>query len=173
MKKNFIVAVVFSSIASGVAFANDGKVDFTGQIIDATCQAVNSPASPLEVNLGKVAKSAFTGAGSKASATKFTLQLKDCPGTVSSATVKFDGISVGGDNSVLALTQESGVATGVGIQLSDDSNTILPLHTSSKAYPLQPDVTNSLDFVASYIAIDNTVTPGSANSTASFTINYN
>lgn len=176
MKKNLIAAAVLVSSAFGVsAFAADGQVNFTGEIIDAACQVVNSPSNPLEVNLGKVAKTAFTGAGSKAAATKFTLKLTDCPATVSKAAVKFDGTSVIGDTSVLALTVESGVATGVGIQLSDDANTVLPLYTASKQYNLTTGTgaVNNLDFVARYIATSDTVTAGPANSMASFTVNYN
>jgi major type 1 subunit fimbrin (pilin) len=72
------------------------------------------------------------------------------------------------------LTQQSGVATGVGIQLTDSDNTVLPLFTESKAYPLQPGTTvNNLDFSARYIATSATVTAGPANSAASFTVNYN
>lgn len=175
MKNNLIAVAVLASSAFGIsAFAADGQVNFTGEIIDTPCVAVNTPSNPLEVILGKVGKTAFTGAGSTAAATKFTLQLKDCPATVNTASVKFDGTSVNGDSSVLALTQDAGVATGVGIQLSDASQNVLPLYTASTAYPLQTgSVVNNLDFVARYIATSATVTAGPANSMASFTINYN
>jgi major type 1 subunit fimbrin (pilin) len=176
MKKNLIAVAVLASSAFGVsAFAADGQVNFTGEIIDAACTVVNTPANPLEVNLGKVAKSSFTQAGDRSSATKFTLQLKDCPATVSSAQVKFDGTSADGDNTALKLTQESGVATGVAIQLADDTGAVLPLYTASKTYALQAGtgVTNNLDFVARYISTAASVTPGPANSVASFTVNYN
>ena len=177
MKKNLIAVAVLATSVFGVAssMAAVGQVNFTGEIIETPCVPVNTPANPLEVKLGTVSKTEFTGAGSTAAATKFTLQLKDCPATVSSATIKFDGTSVSGDNSVLALTQVSGVATGVGIQLSDDSNTVLPLYTASKAYPLLPGVgvVNDLDFVARYIATAATVTAGPANSMASFSVVYN
>ncbi|MGL5387211.1 MAG: fimbrial protein [Serratia sp. (in: enterobacteria)] len=175
MKKNLIAVAVLASSAFAIsAFAADGQVNFTGEIIDAACQVVNSPSNPLDVVLGKVAKTAFTGTGSTAAATKFTLQLTNCPATVSTASVKFDGTSVNGDTTLLALTQESGVATGVGIQLADASNSVLPLYTASMAYPLQSgSVTNNLDFVARYIATAATVTAGPANSMASFTVNYN
>lgn len=175
MKKN-IIAAAFATVAvlsASSAFAADGQVNFKGEIIDSACTVVNSVSSPLDVTLGQVAKTAFTGAGSTAAATGFTLQLKDCPATVSSATVKFDGAAVSGDNSVLALTDEAGVATGVGIQLSDASNTVLPLFTASSAYPLSSTETNDLNFVARYIATSATVTAGPANSVASFTVNYN
>ncbi|MFP2514729.1 fimbrial protein [Buttiauxella agrestis] len=177
MKKNLIAVAVLATSVFGVAsaMAADGQVNFTGEIIDTPCVAVNTPSNPLEVKLGKVGKTAFTGAGSTAAATKFTLQLTDCPATVSTASVKFDGTSDAGNNSVLALTQESGVATGVGIQLSDDANTVVPLFTASKAYALQTGVgvMNDLDFVARYVATSDNVTAGTANSMASFTINYN
>ncbi|WP_025123593.1 MULTISPECIES: fimbrial protein [unclassified Serratia (in: enterobacteria)] len=175
MKKNLIAVAVLASSAFAIsAFAADGQVNFTGEIIDSACQVVNTPSNPLNVVLGKVAKTAFTGTGSTAAATKFTLQLTNCPATVNTASVKFDGTSVNGDTTLLALTQESGVATGVGIQLADASNTVLPLYAASMAYPLvSGTATNNLDFVARYIATAATVTAGPANSMASFTVNYN
>jgi major type 1 subunit fimbrin (pilin) len=154
--------------------AADGQVNFKGEIIDSACEVVNSVSNPLDVTLGQVAKTAFTGAGSTAAATKFTLQLKNCPESVTSAAVKFDGTADAGDNNVLQLTQDTGVATGVGIQLSDASNAVLPLFTASTSYPLvSGTAVNNLDFVARYIATDETVTAGPANSVASFSINYN
>lgn len=175
MKKNLIALAVLATSALGgtSAFAADGQVKFTGEIVDAGCTVTNTVASPLTVQLGKVAKTAFAAAGDKSSATRFSLELKNCPATVTGATVKFDGASVAGDNSVLALTPGTGAATGVGIQMSDDSNTVLPLATASKSYSLVSTGTNKLDFTARYIATAATVTAGPANSVADFTINYN
>ncbi|WP_431356393.1 fimbrial protein [Enterobacter mori] len=65
--------------------------------------------------MGKVQKSAFTGDGSTADATKFTMKLSACPDTLTSATVMFDGTPYSGDDTVLALTADTGAATGVGI----------------------------------------------------------
>lgn len=101
--------------------------------------------------------------------------MTDCPDTVKSATVKFDGAADNGDSNVLQLTQETDVATGVGIQLSDISNNVLPLYTASTAYPLASGsgVKNNLDFTARYISTLADVTAGKANSVATFTLNYN
>lgn len=176
MKKNFIIIAmaVTAALSASSAYAADGQVNFTGEIIDAACEVVNTPSNPLDVQLGRVSKTAFTAAGDLSSATKFTLQLKNCPATATTAQVKFDGTALNGDNSVLALTQDTGVATGVGIQLSDDSNTVLPLYTASKTYPLvSGTAVNNLDFSARYIATNASVTAGPANSTATFTVNYN
>ncbi|MFV8866791.1 fimbrial protein [Serratia fonticola] len=184
MKKNLIAVAVLATSVFGVAssMAADGQVNFVGKITDQACEVVNNVANPLLVTLGTVSKSAFndsTGApaaGQTAAATGFTLQLKNCPDAVTAngATIKFDGTAAAGDNSVLALTQESGVATGVGIQLTDKSQAVLPLHTASTTYPLQAaPVVNNLDFVARYYSTSATITTGPANSVASFTVVYN
>ncbi|HHR1267922.1 TPA: fimbrial protein [Klebsiella oxytoca] len=174
MKKS-LYFIGFSALLSSSLFAADGKINFTGTVIDSACTVTNSESSPLSVNLGKVAKNAFSGAGSTAAPTKFTIQLKDCPDTVSSATVKFDGTPFDGDNSVLALTSEDGVATGVGVQISDSSQKVLPLSQASSQYALTTttDNINNLEFVARYVATSATITAGPANANASFTINYN
>ncbi|VTR31629.1 S-fimbrillin [Serratia fonticola] len=178
MKKNLIaVAVLASSVfaVTAAAAAADGQVDFVGKITDDACVVTNNPGSPLQVNLGEVATTSFNvggvpTAGVKSSATNFTIKLTGCPAAATQAAVKFDGIAVSGDNTVLALA--AGGATGVGIQLSDDANTVVPLFTASKAYPLAAG-NNDLNFVARYISTSATITSGVANSTASFTLNYN
>jgi major type 1 subunit fimbrin (pilin) len=169
-----LTAVGMMLLAGSVsAQAYDGTVNFQGEIVDSACTVDIGAGNTMTVDMGKVNKSAFTGAGSTASATKFTLKLKDCPETITSATVKFDGTAYSGDDSVLALTQETGVATGVGIQLSDRTQSVLPLFTASSSYPLAAKTENTLDFYARYIAMADTVTAGPANSVATFTMNYN
>lgn len=175
MKKNLIAAGIaaVSILSAASAFAADGQVNFKGEIIDSACVVANTPASPLDVTLGQVSKTAFSAAGDTAAATKFTLKLSSCPATVTKASVKFDGTAAGGDNSVLALTKDTGVATGVGIQLMDSSNTVLPLATASASYPLVSTGVNNLDFTARYVSTAATVTAGPANSVANFTVVYN
>ncbi|MEQ4676162.1 fimbrial protein [Providencia vermicola] len=174
MKKNIIATLIAASsiFAINNALAADGTIDFTGEITDQACElAAGSDA--LKVNLGKVSKTALPSAGSTAAATKFTIKLINCPAAVTTASVKFDADSYLGDDTVIKLKEEAGVATGVGIQITDDVNTVVPLFTASKNYPLQQNVENNLDFRARYIAKSDTVTTGPANGTATFTINYN
>lgn len=174
MRKSFIATLIATTsiLTSNNVLAADGTIDFTGEIIDNACElAAGSDA--LKVNLGKVSKTALPSANSTAAATKFTIKLINCPATVSTASVKFDAESYSGDDTVIALKQESGVATGVGIQITDDANTVVPLFTASKTYPLKEGVENNLDFRARYIAKTDSVTAGLANANATFTINYN
>lgn len=180
MNKNILSTTIVASFVlctSLSATASDGTVNFTGNIIDSACvvDLGSAGATSMDVIMGNVNKSVFTGVGSTggSSATKFNLVLKDCPDTIKTATVKFDGISYKNDNTVLALTAEDGVAEGVAIQLSDKSG-VLPLYTASATYDLESgkDKENTLDFYARYIQTEDKVTAGTANSIATFTVNY-
>ncbi len=173
MNKNFIaVAVLAASAISPVAFAADGTVNFTGSITDIAC-TVDTDSKNQIVDLGKVSKTAFTAESKTAGAKEFSLVLKDCPPTVTSAKVRFDGQQVPGDNSILALNDAADKASNVGIQLSDNQNNVINLYQDSAAYNLTTDV-NYLKFVAKYYATGtgNDVTAGSANAVTDFTIIY-
>ncbi|MCS2171956.1 fimbrial protein [Scandinavium sp. TWS1a] len=175
MKNNVIaMAIAATAVLSAAnSFATSGQVNFTGEIIDAGCDVINTVSNPLQVNLGQVAKSEFVNAGDTAAVTGFNIQLTNCPISVSTASIKFDGAALNGDNSVLALTQGVGVATGVGIQISDQSG-VLPLAQQSMAYSLQSGSTmNNLPFTARYKSVAATVTAGPANSVANFSVIYN
>lgn len=172
--KKLIIAVVCSSVmlSAGSALAADGTLNFTGEIIDEACKIDIGADNTMAVVLGKVAKSSFSGVGSKSSQTKFMLEMSNCPETLTSATFKFSGIGYSGDDSVLGLTKETGSATGVAIELTDSTQTRVPLFTASASVPLSSGV-NKIPFYASYIQMDENVTSGPANSVAQFTLNYN
>lgn len=175
MKKQLLVTAFTLSTMVGVisgAQASDGSINFTGEVLDAACTVDVGGSSPLTVDMGKVQKSAFTGDGSTADTTKFTLKLSACPETITKATVKFDGTSYSGDNTILALTSGTGVATGVGIQILDSTNTVVPLDTASSVYTLVATDENDLDFYARYIQKGVDIVAGKADATASFTIAY-
>ncbi len=184
--KNFNITALASfvvlalSSASSVSAA-DGTINFTGEIIDAGCNTfVNgSRVNTGDVDMGKVVKTAFKGVGSTvdgaASSTGFTIEMEDCPATVTSVTFKFDGQNENGDDSILALTAAANAATGVGIQLYDKDRNVIQLAKASAPYTITSTgtgSTNTLPFYAKYIQTQNTVTTGPANSVATFTVNY-
>ncbi|EKT57149.1 fimbrial protein [Providencia burhodogranariea] len=174
MKKKLLASLIAATSIFAVnnALAADGTIEFTGEITDQACEFATG-ANALKVILGKVSKTALPATGATAAATKFTIKLINCPATAISAKVQFDADSYAGDDEVIALKDETDVATGVGIQITDDTNTVVPLFTPSKAYALKQSVENSLDFRARYIAKTDAVTVGPANANATFTINYN
>lgn len=163
---------VISGIAMSSANAADGTIQFNGEIIDAAC-TVSPTSANQTVTLGQVSSSAFSAINDTAAATAFQIDLTACPGTVSTASVKFDGTPYQGDNTVLALTPLPGFATGVGIRIRNSSNLVLPLYTASPAVALTQGTTNSLMFNASYVAKAASVTAGPANAVATFSVIYN
>jgi major type 1 subunit fimbrin (pilin) len=172
VKKNLlVVALMAASAFASSAFAADGAVNFTGTITDAAC-TVDTASKDQNVFLGNIARTAFPVAGTLAAPKKFTLVLTDCPDTVTGATVRFDGNQVSGDNSILALTAGDTTATGVGIQISDNQNKVVPLYEDSSVYPLVSTGANNLDFSARYISLTDAVTVGDANGVTQFTVVY-
>jgi major type 1 subunit fimbrin (pilin) len=184
--KNFNITAVASLIVFALSSASsvsaaDGTINFTGEIIDAGCNTfVNgSSVNTGDVDMGKIVKTAFKGVGSTvdgtASSTGFTIEMEDCPATVTSVTFKFDGQNENGDDSILALTSAANAATGVGIQLYDKDRNVIQLAKASAPYTITSTgtgSTNTLPFYAKYIQTQNTVTTGPANSVATFTVNY-
>lgn len=165
----FAAIALGATVATG--YAADGTIRFTGAITDATC-TVATGSQALNVDLGKVAKSALNGsAGLSASPTRFTLGLTGCPETVKNASIKFDGNANSVNPKLLAVDSGTDAATGVGIQIAEENGTEIPLHTSSRNYALTTG-TNQLDFVARYVSTGTAVTTGTANGTSMFTINY-
>ncbi|MEN0614291.1 fimbrial protein [Klebsiella indica] len=177
MNKTLLATMVAGcAVFSGAAFAVDGQVKFTGAVIDAGCDVVNNMANPLEVLMGQVPKTQFTGVGSTAAEQRFAIKLENCPNTVTKASVIFSGDNVGGDDSKLKLTGagSSGVASGVALQLVDGStNATLPLYSRSTSLDIPGSGDIDLPFRVRYIQTESTVTAGTADGAANFTISYN
>ncbi|WP_423060437.1 fimbrial protein [Citrobacter portucalensis] len=176
MKMNVIAMTLSGAtilMASNV-MAYDGTVVFNGEILDSACTVDIGSSNTLMVDLGRVSKTAFVSTGDEASTTKFTLRLKDCPVSVTSAKVKFDGAHDSNDSSLLAITQSAGSANGVAIRLKTADSMSLGLNQDNGyAYMLSSTADNNLDFYAAYVATLVPVLPGSANAVANFTVNYN
>ncbi|MBV8042158.1 fimbrial protein [Pluralibacter sp.] len=178
MKGNLIaLALLTTAGMNTVAMADDGKVNFVGNIIEQGCEVNSTIASPLDVKLGDVAKAALPAAGATAANTKFTLVLSNCPTDLQGkpVAVKYDGTPDQTDNDYLQLTDygTTGIASGVAIQLLNGSGTALPLGTASEAKTIAASGDTNLDFFARYIATTDTVSAGTANGTVNFTLSYN
>lgn len=193
MKTQFrVMACVIAALASGVAAAAvttnpgssagtqgpGGQVNFTGSITDASCN-VDSGSANQTVDLGKWAKSYFTGAGTETTKTAFHIKVKGCPDSVSHVAVLFDGKKDSNNASLLAVDTGAGNATGVGIKLfEDDQNQVIKLGSVSKQHDVTPasggtEGTADLTFFADYASTGAAVTTGDANGVADFNMVYN
>lgn len=168
IKNSALVAMVASLGFASAAFAADGTINFTGKITDTAC-TIASDSITKAVSLGTVSSKAFSGSGSTAAATRFTINIASCPESVTSASVRFDGTPNSGNSNILAVT---GGATNVGIGIYEaDSSTLIPLQSDSKAQALTTSA-SQLSYIAKYYATAASVGAGDANATATFTITY-
>ncbi len=74
-------------------FAAAGTVNFVGNILDTACE-VDVASQNQQVNLGNFYKTEFPNSGAKAAAKDFNIVLKNCPTTVTSTKVRFDGTPI-------------------------------------------------------------------------------
>lgn len=171
MKTNILTFAIIASLSAASVHAADGTINFNGTITDDTCD-ISTASKTQTVNLGTIGSNSFATTGTPSAATGFTVVMTNCPATHSNVSVKFDGTPDGGNPAVLALTDTTTKATGVGIQLRDADGTVLPLFADSKPVPINSG-NATLNFSAAYVSTAATVTAGDANSTANFTVNYN
>lgn len=154
---------------------NGGTIQFTGSIVNAPCVIDNNSASAV-VNLGQYRVDSFSGSGTTSSPVDFNIDLIDCSvDTYSKAAVTFNGVTIDGNNKVLALTARQAADTtagGVGIQILQDSEALPVDGTTASTLKSFTEEGVSLRFQAQYLALAENVTPGSANASADFTITY-
>ncbi|WP_392564839.1 fimbrial protein [Orbus wheelerorum] len=169
IKNKGIAAFALTLLFTSMANAGDGTINFTGEIVAATCTVAGSSGSTVDVQLGKINKSALPAQGSTASATMFTIGLNSCDSSITKAQVSFDGTGDSTNQSLLAVT---GGASGVAIGIYEaDGTTQLPLFTKSKAITINNGA-GAFNFVAKYVATNASIVVGKANSSATFSVAY-
>ncbi|CAM3802219.1 fimbrial protein [Xenorhabdus thuongxuanensis] len=176
MKTKLIISSVFASfVFMSTAHAADGQIKFTGKITATACK-IDSNSANQTVNMGTISSNSFNGPYSTSASTRFSIKLTDCPQDYQHAQVKFDGQTDRASSRFLALSRNGGEnpAQGVAIALyEDDSNTMINLAENSRPQYFSHGKTEELKFVAKYIATAKTVTPGTGDAVANFTIVYN
>ncbi|KVE06913.1 fimbrial protein [Burkholderia anthina] len=182
------------ALAAGSAMAADGTINFTGEIVAASCGITGGNGTSvtggkgqqsIDVKLGKVSVDSLGGAagGGIAAGTAVNLNL-DCGATakgLSTVKVRFDpasGSGVDGKNN--KLLQTTGTAKGVGIGIYDAAGTLLNMNANETFdAPLvnggtaeAPVYTANLAMRAGYVKNGDEVVAGTANGTLPFTLTY-
>ena len=175
MNKNTIAKFALLASAAAIsqtALAEDGRVNFVGQIVDAPCD-VTPQSTNLVVPLGKVSRDTLNdGPGKYSTPAQFELRLANCGDSAKGATVTFAGLADTINKDSLAIdTNELNSATGVAVELRDALQNKIALGAESTKYTLR-EGTNNMKFNAVYVSTGDKVTPGAANATAQFTVNY-
>ncbi|MCY1541879.1 Fimbrial protein [compost metagenome] len=193
-----ILAAAVAGLLANSAMAADGTINFTGEIIAASCEIKGGPGTTvggskgqydINVNLGKVSIDSLGSAGGGiAGGTNINLDL-DCGKTgtgLKKVRVKFD--PNGGsklhpqDNRLLGLTTLS-TAKGVGIGMFKQDGTMINLANSNDVFEddlietgTAPNITYTakLQMRAGYVmaGAPGGVSAGTANGTLPFTLDY-
>jgi len=101
--------------------------------------------------------------------------LSPCGTAVTAVKVGFTGIADSANNSVLGLDSGAAAAAGIGVQILDAQQRMLPLNAASSAIAwtsLTPGQTNTLQFYARLMATQLPITAGQVNATATFTLEF-
>ncbi len=175
MKRLILVsmtAAAMSSVSSGVWAVNAGQIDFTGQIVTATCQIQGSPQA---VPLGNRHLSEMDATNGRFPSTRFTVTLTNCPAK-NGVRMQFMGTAAQGNAQLLAVNAPQGqnAAQNVGIRMFNvGGNNPLDLNTDTTPVNLNAG-NNTVDFAAAYERIGNNApVAGHANGSATLDITYN
>lgn len=191
-----VLSIAIVGAVSTSAMAADGTINFTGEIIAASCTVKpgNSGTSTggtagkqtIDVNLGKVSADSLGTTGAVSSSKSINLNL-DCGKTAEGLTtvkLTFDPANGSGldstNNNLLKITGPTDkTAKGVAIGLFTSDNKMLNLAANEAisgtltSTGTAPDITYSakVDLRAGYVATG-AITPGIANGTLPFTLTY-
>jgi type 1 fimbria pilin len=124
----------------------------------------------LVVNLGAV-RMPDVAFSNPAAGKDFTIEMT-CSSNPSLA-IQFDGSAVVGNPTVLQLRNEPGVATGIGLQITNSKGDPVTIGEPMPLIDAAPTGVNQYHFTARYIPTASHRTPGNADANATFTMQYN
>ncbi len=157
------------------ALAADGTITINGKVLSSTCTVSNATAGNVAVTLPDVVYSTFSGSGSVAGLTPFSLNLTGCPTAPSGVVVaaQFSGSNI--DASTGALKNGSGTSN-VEVQLTNSAGTAINLSTNPT--PVNAAISSTgaatLGYQAQYFQPSTTaITAGTVNTSVDFTLTYN
>ncbi|CCF10603.1 type 1 fimbria pilin [Pantoea sp. PA1] len=167
-----------------VANQGQGKITFTGSIIDAAC-SISPETSDQEVSLGQIAASQLADNGTS-KPVNFEIDLQHCTmnsttsedengkptvtTTAPSVKVTFGGSpAIEGDNTWFGIT---GTASGAGVVITDASSNKIPVGGTTEMARELIEGDNTLGFSAYLQGLGDKVTTGEFSSIADFTLAY-
>ena len=171
-----ILGLVLAVTAPAQADDSDYNLMITGTIVAQTCD-VTSNSQNQTVHIGDFSTGEFPVAGSTSAEKQFSINLLGCTPGISGAKVMFSGAADAADSTLLALSDTTGggeMATGVGVEILDESQNTIPVNNSSSdssLYALKEGA-NTLHFFLRYKSTADTVTSGNATAVMYFDLEY-
>ncbi|ENI7937297.1 fimbrial protein [Salmonella enterica] len=157
-----------------------GKITFTGTITNSPCDIAPGD-DAIAVQLGQISYRHLKAVDDVSDSKPFTIHLQNCAfdpddavtnknlvGKMSKVTVSFSGNA----DSAKKGYVNTGNAQNVAVQLlKSDNHTILTPNTDADAQQLQTG-NNELNFFARVVALTTAVTPGTIESSVTYTLKY-
>lgn len=161
--------LLLSLTVSHFSLADSTVVNFTGNVKKSPC-TIDS--TNYNIDLGEWSTGDFPAIGTTTTSKALDIVL-NCPSSDIAVTAQIIGTADTSQTGTVKLTQTTDSATGLGIQLINESNTPLAINSN---FILSNAVTNkkiSLSWKARYIQTSSTVTSGSANGVVNVSFTYN
>ncbi|RJT20060.1 fimbrial protein [Buttiauxella izardii] len=153
------------------AIGNPNQLSYAGNI-NFKAVTCNVPTKALSVDLGSPFAGDFPGVGSTTLAKTFIVPVTcNDPVEIGTELSSGNGYELP-DIGVVKLTQESGVATGVGVQFLYNGSPLVVNNYITTGNITVADETINIPFDVRYYQTASTVTPGAANAVATLSISY-
>ncbi|HCU0879710.1 fimbrial protein [Morganella morganii] len=168
-----ILAFMLAAVFSPAAVSDIGSINLImkANLVSNAC-TITPGTMNQTVDLGTWAVKQFQETPRGVPPKQFFIELIDCGHLASGVKVKFSG-TVDSVNNTLFKLDTGSTATNIGISILDRNKDVIKPNTETIVYPLRPDATNiPLVFYAQYVATANSVGAGTANSQATFTLEY-
>lgn len=162
-----------SSDGSSVSMLTTTMTGTGTTIIRPSC-AVDLGSRNIPVSFGKVPQSAFKSRGSTTGDRSFNIRL-NCNAGPRTVQIKMDAIAdPSKEEGVLSITHAAGTntASGVGIQIVNGTTRAAVKFGDSVDVGPSKEGSYVLPYIARYYQTGDKVTPGQANGTATFTLDY-
>lgn len=177
MLKIKYLAVAASLMAVSSAYAADGQINFTGEIVANTCTIANG--GNVDVTLPKISANHFTAGTERAGQTAFQIALSDCTPASGTVAVRFTGDGTQVDT-ITGLfknnSKDAAPAENVAVAVYDSTDTLIKTAgNSSAAVNVATDGTASIPLTAWYQATTagTPVTVGPVTATGGIELVYN
>lgn len=149
-------------------------------ITSRTCR-VSAGSQNIAVPMGTVNRGAFTGVGSTAGGSNFTVRLDSCSTGLNLFMTFTDGNNPANTSDVLTLTPGTLSAKGIGIRITRQDNSqrvsygpdsALPANPGQMSFGATTGATRDLPFTAAYVQAQAFIAGGTANAIATITMSY-
>lgn len=172
IKTGFLLLCVCSSHIGHTAMNELARtnLDIFGEVTTATCGVVEAEQHKY-IDLGVYSTQSLNHVGAKTKPVPIPFRLSNCHPN-SPVTLTFSGTRDLSNPDLLALENLPNAAKDIAIELLDQEKKRLPINTKSQSLMADQEGKIVTNFYANYIVTGDSMSPGIANASAEFTVQY-